>query len=126
MPYVAVLRLDDLWSGEIRRIETTLEPASGACGADLSRIRGGLILVRQGEQISAFEDRCAHLGVRLSEHGHIEGSTLSCRVHGWQYDIRWGLGLNPCNVRLKQRPVKIEAGIIFVDLEVETCRMAIG
>jgi toluene monooxygenase system ferredoxin subunit len=124
MSYVAVLRLDDLWSGEIRRVETTLEPMNKTSNS--SQIRKGLILVRQGDEISAFEDRCAHLGVRLSEHGLVEGSTLTCRVHGWQYDLRSGLGLNPCKARLKTRPVKIEAGIIYVDLEEDTCQALTG
>jgi nitrite reductase/ring-hydroxylating ferredoxin subunit/uncharacterized membrane protein len=41
----------------------------------------GLVLVRQGDQIHALADRCAHLGGPLSE-GSVEDGAIRCPWHG--------------------------------------------
>ncbi|MEH6728896.1 MAG: Rieske 2Fe-2S domain-containing protein, partial [Hyphomicrobiales bacterium] len=35
-------------------------------------------------QVSAFDNRCPHRGMRLS-FGFVRGERLSCIYHGWQY-----------------------------------------
>jgi 3-phenylpropionate/trans-cinnamate dioxygenase ferredoxin subunit len=34
----------------------------------------------------AFEDRCLHWGVKLSD-GCLEGNVVRCRAHGWKHDV---------------------------------------
>jgi toluene monooxygenase system ferredoxin subunit len=96
---VAVLA--DLWAGD-------LVPA---------RVAGArLVMVRLGDEVHAYEDRCAHLGVALSE-GTLEGSVLTCSAHHWQYDASTGCGINPATACLVRFPVTIEHGVIYVEVE---------
>jgi toluene monooxygenase system ferredoxin subunit len=74
-----------------------------------------LLLINIDGVISAFEDRCAHQAVELSR-GTLEGHTLTCWAHEWQYDARTGLSTNPRGRQLKRYAVKIEDDAILVDL----------
>jgi hypothetical protein len=65
--------------------------------------------------VFAYEDRCAHLGVALSE-GTLHGRTLTCRAHQYTYDAETGRGENPRNVCLQSFPLRIAAGAICVDV----------
>jgi nitrite reductase/ring-hydroxylating ferredoxin subunit len=49
----------------------------------------GIGLYRVGEAIYAMEDACPHAGYPLSE-GELDGCIISCRAHGWPFDIRTG------------------------------------
>jgi len=75
-----------------------------------------LLLVQAGCQMCAYEDRCAHLGLPLSG-GRLEGGSLICPAHEWEYDACTGRGLNPSTVCLKSFPVTIDDGQILVELE---------
>jgi nitrite reductase/ring-hydroxylating ferredoxin subunit/uncharacterized membrane protein len=48
-----------------------------------------LVLVREGERISALHDVCAHAGCSLSE-GKVVGDTLQCHCHGSRFRLRDG------------------------------------
>lgn len=37
-----------------------------------------------------IQRRCPHAGADLSQTGSISGNTLTCRVHGWQFDLETG------------------------------------
>jgi toluene monooxygenase system ferredoxin subunit len=73
-----------------------------------------IVLVNTGAEICAYEDRCAHLGARLSE-GRLSGSTITCAAHEWSYHASTGEGINPRGVKLTRLEVKIEDGGVFVD-----------
>jgi toluene monooxygenase system ferredoxin subunit len=75
-----------------------------------------VLIIKLDGEVYAFEDRCAHLGVALSE-GMLEGGVLTCSAHLYQYDARTGDGVNPKSARLRTYPVAIEDGTIFVDIE---------
>lgn len=75
-----------------------------------------VLLVRIGAEVCAYEDRCAHLGLPLSG-GRLDGTTLVCPAHEWEYDARTGRGINPSTACLKAFPVKIEGDEILVDVE---------
>jgi len=92
--------LDELWAGEL-------------VGAVVDGVP--VLLVRIDDTVHAYEDRCAHLGVRLSE-GELAGTVLTCRAHHWQYDIVTGRGVNPRDTCLSRFPVEIHGGSIFVDV----------
>ena len=49
----------------------------------------GVGLYRVGEAVYAMEDACPHAGYPLSE-GELDGCVISCRAHGWPFDIRTG------------------------------------
>jgi toluene monooxygenase system ferredoxin subunit len=94
------LSADELWIGEMR-------------GLSLNGRR--VLVVRTDEGYAAFEDRCAHLGVRLSE-GALTGCILTCRAHHYQYDVRSGQGINPKSVRLERFHVEVRGDAVLVDV----------
>jgi toluene monooxygenase system ferredoxin subunit len=100
MPFEPVLAEDELWTGEMRGIT----------------VRGRrVLLVRTEAGVFAYEDRCAHLGVPLSQ-GRLEAGVITCSAHHYQYDAKTGRGVNPERARLRAFPVSIECGQIAVDL----------
>ena len=74
-----------------------------------------VLLVRLNGVVYAYENRCAHQGVALSE-GRLDGHVLTCRAHHWQYDVRVGSGINPATACLRRFEVKVEDGSVFVDV----------
>lgn len=88
---VVVGTKDELWDGEMRAIR--------AFGEEI-------VLIRIKDQVRAYRDRCAHLGVRISQ-GTLDGCKLRCSAHHWEYDACTGQGLNPSSVRLEEFPVTI-------------------
>lgn len=99
MTFMRVAAMEELWSGELK-----------GCVVEGRKV----LLVRSGEVVTAYEDRCAHLGVPLSK-GRLEGDVLTCSAHEWQYDARTGRGINPSTACLKAFPVKIDQGQVWVD-----------
>jgi toluene monooxygenase system ferredoxin subunit len=100
MTLCRALAADELWIGEMR-------------GLSLNGRR--VLVVRTDDGYSAFEDRCSHLGVRLSE-GALSGCVLTCRAHHYQYDARTGQGINPKSVRLPRFPVEVSGDVVLVDV----------
>ena len=98
-----------------RKAATLAELWSGAMTS--RRVDGlAVLLVRLGADVFAYEDRCAHLGMPLSD-GCLADGVLTCSAHHWQYDVRSGTGVNPASARLRPLPVKVEDGDVLVDVE---------
>ena len=93
--------LDDLWSGEMVATEVHGSP---------------VLLVRVGDTVHAYADRCGHLGLPLSR-GTLTGTRLVCSAHLWEYDAVTGRGINPATACLHRFPVRIEQGVVLVDVE---------
>jgi len=64
-------------------------------------------------QISALDGICPHQGGPLAE-GQVEGTTVTCPWHGWQFDVR--TGQNSLGGRLRQpvSEVKVEGQDVLV------------
>jgi toluene monooxygenase system ferredoxin subunit len=99
MAFRAVLREQDLWSGE-------------KIGLEIDGRK--LLLVNVDGIVHAFEDRCAHQAWPLSR-GKLVGRQLTCALHQWCYDACTGLGLNPAGVALRSYGVQVSGGQIRVD-----------
>ena len=100
MSFADAMPESELWIGELRQVQ----------------MQGGrVLLVRTDAGIFAYEDRCPHLGLPLSA-GQLEGHTLICAAHHFQFDARTGAGINPSCLRLRPYPVECRAGVIRVDL----------
>ena len=46
-------------------------------------------LVRLADRVVAFDDRCPHRGTPLTQ-GTLQGTTLTCAAHTWEFDVRTG------------------------------------
>ena len=100
---VPVGRLDDIEPGRTRLVE----------------VNGFRIaLARVGDTVYALHDTCAHQGGPLSE-GRLSGARLACPWHGWMYDVRSGECVMPARGgRVQSYPVRVEAGEVFVEIQV--------
>jgi phenylpropionate dioxygenase-like ring-hydroxylating dioxygenase large terminal subunit len=49
-----------------------------------------LLLMRSGTRVVAVEDRCPHRGVALSLGKQVFPGTVTCRYHGWTFDLTTG------------------------------------
>ncbi len=67
-----------------------------------------LVLVRYGDQVSAFHGRCLHRGALLAD-GSIEGDNLICGVHGWDYRFDSGISEYNNNEALKKFRAWVDA-----------------
>jgi nitrite reductase/ring-hydroxylating ferredoxin subunit len=64
-------------------------------------------------EISAIDGICPHQGGPLAD-GALEGTTVTCPWHGWQFDVR--TGKTPLGPKIKQAvyEVKIEGQDVMV------------
>jgi len=46
-------------------------------------------VANSGGRFYAFDDTCTHLGCSSAQ-GHLEGTTVTCRCHGSQFNIATG------------------------------------
>lgn len=99
--FLAAMREDELWAGEMRAITLAGHRV--------------LLLRLQDRGVRAYVDRCAHLGLPLAD-GSFVGSVLTCRHHCYQYDASTGRGINPAKAALVALPVRVIAGEIMVGL----------
>jgi toluene monooxygenase system ferredoxin subunit len=100
MSFVELLAESELWVGEMRRV----------------RVQDArVLLLRTDAGVFAYEDRCPHLGLPLST-GTLEGQTLTCAAHHFQFDASTGRGINPSCLHLRVYPIECKAGVIRADL----------
>jgi len=65
--------------------------------------------------VYATNDQCLHAGGSLG-FGRLEGKIVTCRLHGWKFDVTTGnMPLVP-GMKLGCYPVKIDQGKIFVEV----------
>lgn len=64
-------------------------------------------------EISVIDGICPHQGGPLAD-GPVEGTTVTCPWHGWQFDVR--TGKSPLGPKIKQAvfEVKIEGNDVLV------------
>jgi toluene monooxygenase system ferredoxin subunit len=75
-----------------------------------------VLLVRpDGGELRAFEGRCPHQLVSL-EHALFDGRTLTCQLHRWTFDVNTGRCRPPRSAALTQYPLRIEEGMVQVDM----------
>ena len=75
-----------------------------------------LLLARVGGKYYAADERCPHMGGRLSQ-GRLEGTVITCPRHGSRFDltdghvVRWtkwsGITLSLAKILRSPRPIKI-------------------
>jgi nitrite reductase/ring-hydroxylating ferredoxin subunit/Fe-S cluster biogenesis protein NfuA len=75
-----------------------------------------VLLSREGDRISCFDNSCAHLGMPL-EMGEISGGVITCSYHGFQYLLATGECLTAPEVQLKVHAIRVRGNRVEVRLE---------
>ena len=88
-------------------------------GGVLATVLGGakLLLSRQGNVVSCFQNACAHLGLALDE-GAVENGIITCPHHAFQYDLASGECLTAPEVQLQSHAVRVIGRRVDVRLSV--------
>ena len=74
-----------------------------------------IAVFNKGEEFFAIEDTCKHKGGALGE-GALNGDTITCPLHGWQYNITNGECLMNPQVKMKSFSVKVENDEISLEI----------
>jgi len=74
--------------GDLVQAGKTDELADGTMKEVLVQGRG-IIIARIGDEYYAADNRCPHMGGKLSQ-GKLEGTVVTCPRHGSQFDLRDG------------------------------------
>jgi len=85
----------------------------------VSFVRSGFELAiyrLDGDEFRATDNICTHAHAYLSE-GWFENGIIECPLHAGCFDVRSGKGLGaPITEDLRTYPVRIEGGMVQVDL----------
>lgn len=76
---------------------------------------GRAVVVRVGDDVVAFENRCLHQDSPLAE-GVVRDGVLTCPLHFWRYRLPEAVKVGEENHRLSTYPVSIEDGIVMVEV----------
>ena len=99
--WIAVASLDDLWVGEMINVQVGDEH---------------ILLVRlTSDNIRAYQGQCPHQKTLLAD-GKLDGHTLICAAHLWQFDLSTGEGVNPKGCQLYRYRSKVQDSTIFVGI----------
>jgi toluene monooxygenase system ferredoxin subunit len=92
------------------RVADVPENALKECEAE-----GGLKLVvaNAGGEFYGFQAQCPHQDVPLCE-GLFDGSTLTCHMHLWQWDVRSGAPLGIAEAPLERYPLAREGDALYL------------
>ena len=95
------INVDDLWEGEMTAVTVDGE---------------AVLLVNIDGTVRAYSNRCPHQASALDE-GDLDGETLTCAVHLWEFNAATGCGINPADARLKSFGCQVgDDGTIYVDI----------
>ncbi len=75
-----------------------------------------VLVLRAGGELVAVQSLCPHEGVPL-EDGVVEGTTLTCLEHMWQFDVKSGAPLGEATEGLRTFAVRSDDGELYVALE---------
>jgi len=64
----------------------------------------------------AVDDTCTHMGCSLAS-GHLDGTTVTCRCHGSQFNVTSGAVIRgPAQRPVRSHQVKVEGEDILVEI----------
>lgn len=83
----------------------------------LAAATGGwhVLIVSEGSGFFAYNDVCSHQASRLST-GRVRRGSIMCPLHGARFKIENGECLGGAYPALRQFPLRIEDGMIMVEL----------
>lgn len=99
MPFIEVAKVTDIKSGEGKALEV-----NGVA----------LALFNVNGTFHALANTCPHRGGPLGE-GQLDGSTITCPWHGWQFDVTTGDNAFGAG-GVKKYTVKVEGDKVLVEV----------
>ena len=92
----------------------------------VERAHGGAIAIFRNaeDKVFALLDRCPHKGGPLSQ-GIVFGESVACPLHNWTIGLADGCARAPDEGCTPRFSVKVDAGVVHVDLE-ELNSIALG
>jgi nitrite reductase/ring-hydroxylating ferredoxin subunit len=100
---VRVCRLADVVAGELRAFA-------------VSGVTWPVLLSFVEHELIAVPGVCPHEDVGLADYGELHGTTLLCRVHGFEFDVRTGRCEHDPRLHLRRYPVTVIGDEVWVDL----------
>jgi nitrite reductase/ring-hydroxylating ferredoxin subunit len=73
-----------------------------------------IALFNAGGKFFAIDNSCKHRGGPLGE-GELDGTTVICPWHGWEYDVTTGANHDDASVKLGCYAVKVEGDEVLVE-----------
>lgn len=99
---------------EFRKVATVSEVPPGK-GKAVAIGPKKIALFNVDGKLYAIDNTCLHRGGPLGE-GDLEGTTVTCPWHGWEYDVATGASsVNP-SVKVATYPVRVEGQEIQVQI----------
>jgi nitrite reductase/ring-hydroxylating ferredoxin subunit len=74
-----------------------------------------ICLFKHGGQVFATAAECPHKGAPMAC-GWVENGTVSCALHGWQFDLKTGACKNIPGQDIKTFPVNVSGGNIQLNI----------
>ena len=94
------------------KVASLSELAAGCCKT--VDVNGKAIaLFNVNGTVYALDNTCLHQGGPLGE-GELEGETVTCPWHGWEYNVKTGAKVMNPTVKVAIYPVQVEGGDIKV------------
>ncbi len=89
-------------------------------GARVIRRKAGDIAVfrTSEDEVYALDNKCPHKGGPLSD-GIVHGCRITCPLHNWVLELKTGEAVAPDEGRAVTFPVRVESGIVYVELDEE-------
>jgi nitrite reductase (NADH) small subunit len=75
-----------------------------------------ICLFKHNGQVFAVAAECPHKGAPLAC-GWVENGTVSCALHGWQFDLKTGECLTVSHASIKTYAVQTEGGRVRIALQ---------
>jgi toluene monooxygenase system ferredoxin subunit len=95
------INIEDLWEGDMTSVVVDGE---------------AVLLVNADGTVRAYSNRCPHQASALDE-GDLDGETLTCAKHLWEFNAFTGCGINPDDAQLKGFGCQVgDDGTIYVDI----------
>ncbi len=100
MPFVRAAKTSEVPAGSIQEIQV-----------------GGttIALANVGGKFYAVNNTCFHRGGPLGQ-GVLDGNTVTCPWHGWQYDVTTGKVPQNASVGVDSYPTEVRGDEVFVDI----------
>lgn len=100
---VRVCELDAVIPGELRAFAVT-------------GVTWPVMMTSVGGELFAFQGVCPHDDVSLEDYGALAGAEVTCRVHGYRFDLRNGRCEHLPALHLRRYRITVIGNEVWVDL----------